>query len=217
MPAQAEHVLLERFGEFFAGRLTIECIISSLVPSAVSLKAWSSIDGREHLKTKIHSLDGFYAAYENGDVVIADHVSDHQELLPILTEALAWYRANVGGATGCNANAVFAKASGVVIPHFDRDPILSLQVRGSKRWYVEPNTQLNSTPVAGWFDFPERERLLQQSREDKLEPPTPCAMSYSYDLGPGDAIFLPPGVWHCTQAKSASCSLTLAMLGVEGG
>ena len=83
----------------------------------------------------------------------------------------------------------YAAPGGGVGPHFDRYDVFLIQARGRRRWALGPRCN-EDTPLR---DHPEL-RLLQDAPRDEV-----------HEAGPGDVLYLPPGVAHEGVALDGDC------------
>jgi len=82
-------------------------------------------------------------------------------------------------------------------PHFDNKAALVLQLAGTKRWRFAARAAIRLPP--------------RSSAALGLEPEeAEWREAMTVDLGPGDALYLPPGAWHGTRALERSLSITLS-------
>lgn len=95
-------------------------------------------------------------------------------------------------------------------PHFDAQAVVAIQVEGHKRWWVEAepcvpapptNATLQRDGTTAWTDPSEI--------TEALGPPPPPRALEPVELDPGDAVFVPPGTWHATEALRPSMGLVL--------
>ncbi|WP_437839889.1 JmjC domain-containing protein [Sorangium sp. So ce1153] len=107
------------------------------------------------------------------------------------------------GAATCSLFA--STVGGRVLPHFDTDPAFSVQLRGSKRWWVAPQTQVEQplhnfvcgTPaslIGAYHDGPLPEGMPADAQE--------------IEMRPGSVLFLPRGTLHATRSHADSLAVT---------
>ena len=83
----------------------------------------------------------------------------------------------------------YAAEGGGVGPHFDRYDVFLIQARGWRRWTLGPRCD-EDTPLRDHPDL----RLLRDPPVEQL-----------YEAGPGDVLYLPPGVAHEGVALDGDC------------
>ena len=88
----------------------------------------------------------------------------------------------------------FATTGGGVGPHFDQYDVFLIQGRGRRRWRIGQRCD-DATPLREHQDL----RLLAEFDEQAV-----------YDLGPGDVLYVPPGVAHDGIALDDDC-MTLSI------
>lgn len=88
----------------------------------------------------------------------------------------------------------FATTGGGVGPHFDQYDVFLIQGRGRRRWRIGQQCD-DATPLRSHADI----KLLAQFDEQAV-----------YDLGPGDILYVPPGVAHDGIALDDDC-MTLSI------
>lgn len=146
------------------------------------------------------------ALYRSGMALILDHAERH---LPLLEEWLHRIAFELGLARNAVARTILyaSPPGGGNSPHFDANANLVVQLRGTKRWTLAPNTQLPlptdrwamnmgppSPELAGYLDGPLPERMPEEGRE-------------TVTLEPGAALFVPRGTWHATEASEDTLAL----------
>lgn len=88
----------------------------------------------------------------------------------------------------------FASTGGGVGPHFDQYDVFLIQGRGRRRWRIGQRCD-DTTPLRAHADL----KLLADFEEQAV-----------YDLGPGDILYVPPGVAHDGVALDDDC-MTLSI------
>jgi len=108
--------------------------------------------------------------------------------------------------------AVFCNQPGAVTPmHFDPVDTLTVQIKGSKRWWIAPNaTPTDPTVSCAQGDEGTQAELWQYAHE-----PFPTEMpadAEEHFLRPGAVLNVPRGWWHHTESdeESISCTSTTA-------
>jgi 50S ribosomal protein L16 3-hydroxylase len=89
--------------------------------------------------------------------------------------------------------------------HFDQNINLVLQLSGTKKWWIAPNTSV-SNPMTrhtiGLATDPELE-----SYSEELMPTSMPLDTEMFELKAGSFLFVPRGAWHSTQADSDALAL----------
>lgn len=120
------------------------------------------------------------------------------------------YRRAVGVAGQVYFNSYMSPDGQGFTLHIDDHPVFVLQVEGAKRWWLSPDIGVPN-PVRG-FSFPPDRQILKTPWGIY---PRPDESGFTEILmEPGDALYVPAGVWHRTQAVEFSLSLTMATVGV---
>ena len=101
------------------------------------------------------------------------------------------------GSTVCHLYS--SSSGGGVRLHCDDAPKFIVQLRGRKRWRLAPNEQ-----------EPHPLRALVPELSTRTDLPRALDETWSYELGPGAALYLPHGWWHETDAAEPSISLSLS-------
>ncbi|ELS57320.1 hypothetical protein STVIR_1761 [Streptomyces viridochromogenes Tue57] len=109
---------------------------------------------------------------------------------------------------GCSA---FVSPVGSGLPlHFDDKDVVVVQVSGVKRWRLADNTGLRH-PTA---NYAAGSRYVSRELAGYYRPGSPGAEPPRHldtvDLRPGDALFLPRGHWHGTEAHEQAPSVSLS-------
>ena len=91
--------------------------------------------------------------------------------------------------------------------HFDANENFTIQLRGTKRWWIAPNESIAFPPENHILGATPSASLAQCSRGPlRTDPPQP---SQIVDLKPGEMLYVPRGFWHCTEALTECWSLNL--------
>lgn len=99
---------------------------------------------------------------------------------------------------------VIAKGRGTAT-HFDQNINFVLQVSGSKKWWIAPNTHVINPTTRHTLGHPLEPELSMYSPENF--PKEIPKEAKEYILEPGSLLFLPRGAWHKTEALSDALSL----------
>jgi hypothetical protein len=137
---------------------------------------------------------------ENGCWVALFNIEREDAYRALLAQALAHVVALPPreGAMGPGSASVFCAAAGAVVPvHFDRHHNLLLQVEGTK------------TVTIGAYDDPAIEQLLIERGFEKENADVVPTVSATFDLHPGDGVYIPPYAFHwVTNGDAPSVSLS---------
>ena len=112
------------------------------------------------------------------------------------------------GAGFCNAFA--SKAGTGAGPHFDYAWGFSVQLRGTKTWYLSKNTSVVNPTTGGAIGFgpgDDDSRYYGPSGYPKKMPKPALVQK----IGPGGVVFNPRGWWHRTVAHQDSFAIDLEM------
>jgi 50S ribosomal protein L16 3-hydroxylase len=104
---------------------------------------------------------------------------------------------------GCN---VFVSPAGASTRmHFDEQDVFLVQIRGSKRWRVAPQTEVRYPPhgYMGKGVHPELSRIATEF------PSTMPRRAKTVILAAGSVLYVPKGHWHASETLSDSIALTL--------
>jgi 50S ribosomal protein L16 3-hydroxylase len=141
--------------------------------------------------------------YERGAVLQFNAV---ERWVPRLTGILRGLELELGLALGTASCSLFASAiGGEVYAHFDADPAFSVQLSGSKRWFVAPQEHIENplhnhvcgTPrgaISDYFDGPLPEQMPEGAQV--------------VEMRPGSVLFIPRGYLHATKSHESSLSMT---------
>lgn len=101
--------------------------------------------------------------------------------------------------------AIFLNRPGAVTrAHFDTVETITVQLSGSKRWTVAPNT-FAPFPLHNWVTLSAVPPELRRYAE--AEPPAEIQGGATYVLEPGAVLHVPRGYWHETESDRDSVSL----------
>lgn len=90
-------------------------------------------------------------------------------------------------------------------PHFDQNINFVIQISGTKKWWIAPNTHVENPltrHTIGLDIDPELASYARNGMPDKFP-----ENSTEYILKPGSMLFVPRGSWHTTEALSDAVSL----------
>lgn len=133
--------------------------------------------------------------------------ADVETISPELTDWLGAIRHDLGLSALTQARClVYATPRGKgTAPHFDQNVNFVLQVHGTKRWRLAPNTHVERPMTRHTMGLPVEPELQTYARL-----PMPECMpeaSREFVLQPGSLLFVPRGHWHATSADSDALSL----------
>lgn len=150
-------------------------------------------------------------AYRNNMTLVFDSMQLQD---PVIARSLIQIREDLGIVTGGYENdlsrarsIVYATPAGCgTRMHFDANANFIIQLQGSKRWMLAPNTSVENPTeryTTGSFEMPaalEKQchaPLLEELPEDSLE----------FVMEPGCVLYVPRGYWHETTTDDDSLSL----------
>lgn len=164
-------------------------------------------------------LDAAADARRFGDLLRADQALEHydrgallqfnkvERWVPRLTDILRGLELELGLPLGVATCSLFASTiGGEVFDHFDADPAFSLQLRGSKRWFLGPQDYIAEPlhnhvcgtprgPISEYFDGPLPQGLPEGATV--------------VEMVPGSILFLPRGYLHATKSHESSLAVTI--------
>ena len=145
------------------------------------------------------------ALYRSGMALILDSA---ERYLPLLEQWLHVLALELGLARNAVARTILyaSPAGGGNSPHFDANANIVVQLRGTKRWTLAPNTQV-PLPTDRWAmnmgpPSPELAGYLEQALPEQM--PSGAEV---ITLAPGSVLFVPRGYWHCTEASEDTLAL----------
>ena len=158
----------------------------------------------EHSSLKV---DGVTAAalHGSGMALILNGV---ERFLPLVSDWLNALRLELGLPPGCEPRSiVYVTPSGAGnSPHFDANANFVMQLRGTKRWHLAPNTHVPH-PTDRWAM---NEATTSEELRGYVTGPLPTTMpgdAEVIDLHPGSVLFVPRGYWHATESDEDTLSL----------
>ncbi|EYF01918.1 JmjC domain-containing protein [Chondromyces apiculatus] len=126
--------------------------------------------------------------------------------VPGLEPVLRGLEQGLGIPVGSATCSLFASTvGGRVLPHFDTDPAFSVQLRGSKRWWVAPQSVIEQplhNHVSGTAA-----NMIAEYHEGALPPGMP-EDAREVEMTPGSVLFLPRGYMHATRSHADSLAVT---------
>lgn len=158
------------------------------------------LDPKDALKAYRNNMTLVFDSMQAQDSSIAATLNNIREDLGLVT----------GGAENnlCKARSIVyaTPAGGRTRLHFDANANFVIQLQGTKRWSLAPNTSVDNPTerfTAGADEMPaalEKQchaPLLDELPEDSLD----------YLMEPGCVLFVPRGYWHATETDEDSLSL----------
>lgn len=144
------------------------------------------------------------AQFANGRTLLFSEVQLHA---PELEPWLEGIRADLGlSALTENRCLVYATPAGTgTATHFDQNVNFVVQVHGTKRWWLAPNTNVTQPMTRHRLGQP-----LDPELESYAQLPMPSEMPADRTeivLEPGSVLFVPRGTWHATEASTDALSL----------
>jgi 50S ribosomal protein L16 3-hydroxylase len=143
--------------------------------------------------------------YQSGLALIFDAA---ERSFPTLDRWLHQLRVELGLPPGCVARCIlYASPPGAGnSPHFDANANFVVQLKGTKRWSLAPNTSV-AFPTDRWAmnmgpPSPELASYLTEALPTGLP-----ADAEVIDLQPGSVLFVPRGYWHATDAVGDTLAL----------
>lgn len=143
--------------------------------------------------------------FANGMGLLFNNV---EKISPVLTEMLATLKSELGLPVSTYGRCmVYATPDGKgTAAHFDQNINFVLQLQGTKKWRLAPNTT---------FENPTQRHTLGQPLDPELAPyqqeemPTemPSDGVKEIALEPGSLLFVPRGFWHSTEASGEALAL----------
>ena len=101
-------------------------------------------------------------------------------------------------------------------PHMDGDHVFVVQLAGAKRWWYSATPAVPNAPLGGKVvqgravhTFP-RDGIPIVDANGEPVPPFDRDAAEHVTLEPGDVLYLPPGTWHTTKAKTESVAISLS-------
>jgi 50S ribosomal protein L16 3-hydroxylase len=150
--------------------------------------------------------------YRNNMTLVLDSMQTQSETI---AAALLKIRADLGLVTGggdddltrARAMAYATPAGGRTRLHFDANANFVVQVKGTKRWALAPNTSVDNPTERYTSSTGELADVLETQCHAPLLDRLP-ENSAEYLLEPGGVLFVPRGYWHETTTEDDSISLS---------
>jgi hypothetical protein len=161
--------------------------------------AWFESRSGRHTTAEV-STTAARRLYAGGSTIYLREVALLAPLAGAIADALAAPPANILCAVFCNQPGAHTQL------HFDPVDTISVQITGSKTWWVAPNEHA-SNPTSTWLpDEPNPSPELAHYAETPM-PTTRPETAREYRLTPGAVLYVPRGHWHETHSDEESISL----------
>src|SRR5262245_25090087 len=161
--------------------------------------AWFESRSGRHTTAEV-STSAARRLYAGGSTIYLREVEQLAPLAAAIADALAAPAANVLCAAFCNQPGAHTQL------HFDPVDTISIQITGSKTWWVAPN-QHAPNPTSTWLPGePNPSPELAHYAETPM-PTTRPDGTHEYRLTPGAVLYVPRGHWHETHSEEESISL----------
>jgi 50S ribosomal protein L16 3-hydroxylase len=143
--------------------------------------------------------------FENGMGLMFDDV---EKMSPELSQWLDSTQKDLGlSALTRSRCLVYATPKGKgTAPHFDQNINFVLQIRGTKKWWLAPNLNVENPLSRHTMGLPLDPELQTYAGSDMPLTMPPSEID-PITLEPGSLLFVPRGVWHTTHAESDALSL----------
>ena len=133
--------------------------------------------------------------------------NDVNRFSPIIQEWVDQIRMDLGiSALTYGRSLIYVTPDGKgTAPHFDQNINFVLQISGTKKWTLGPNSSVENPMVRHTMGQPtdsEMQTYLQAPMAEEMPEET-----ITFELGPGSLLFVPRGVWHSTEAEGHALSL----------
>ncbi len=137
------------------------------------------------------------------------YLLDLESSIPGTNKFLREVEQAFGAKTGVARIGAFAAAvHNGVTPHFDSEEVISVQLEGTKRFYIAPMNEIpypygkQYGPGYHAYDdlYPQMGAGIPKLNNDEFE----CV-----EMRPGSVLFMPRGTWHRTEAAQESLSVSI--------
>ncbi|TAJ69802.1 MAG: hypothetical protein EPO51_19935 [Phenylobacterium sp.] len=149
------------------------------------------------------------ALFDGGMTLCASGLEAHDARL---SHALDWLKGQLKFAGKAEINAYYSPEGEGFAWHYDCQHVFILQIAGSKRWEFSEEPGVHSPPLAIALNVASAPQGSAAARLAGLDIRLPADLEiHEGRLNPGDALYLPPGVWHRAFADTYSFALTLTL------
>lgn len=131
-----------------------------------------------------------------------------QRTSPVLQNWLKALGKDLGLPTSTYARCiVYATPDGKgTAAHFDQNINFVLQIHGTKKWTIAPNTSVHNPTERHTLGQPIAPEILSYAHAEMPEV-MPGADRREFILKPGSLLFVPRGYWHSTEAEGEALAL----------
>jgi 50S ribosomal protein L16 3-hydroxylase len=131
---------------------------------------------------------------------------------PLLTAALVAIQKDLGLPAMTQARCmIYATPDGKgTAAHFDQNVNFVVQLHGTKRWWLAPNTHVENPTeryTIGQPVDPELASYLESQGPTAMPSAMPEEGRKEYLLSPGSVLYVPRGFWHSTEARGDALAL----------
>lgn len=142
--------------------------------------------------------------FDNGMGLLFNDANQYSEVLDQWVQQI---KADLGLSTHTYGRSlIYATPDGKgTAPHFDQNINFVLQIHGTKKWTLAPNTSVTNPMerhTIGQVIDPEMQSYLESPMPQKMPQET-----ISFTLSPGSLLFVPRGIWHSTEAHGDAIAL----------
>lgn len=133
--------------------------------------------------------------------------NDSNRFSPLLQKWVDQIKTDLGiSAQAFGRSLFYATPDGKgTAPHFDQNINFVLQIHGTKKWTLAPNTSVKHPMVRHTMGLPVDGEMMSYMEEEMAEMMPENAVSF--ELNPGSFLFVPRGVWHSTEAEGDALAL----------
>ena len=158
----------------------------------------------EHSSRQVDAAEA-EALHNQGMALILNAV---ERFLPPVQFWLDALRTELGLPLKCDPRSIVyvSPAGSGNSPHFDANANFVVQIRGTKRWQIAPNTSVVN-PTDRWAM---NQDDLSEELEGYVDNPLPTQMpvdAETFELKPGSVLFVPRGYWHSTESTEDTLAL----------
>ena len=139
------------------------------------------------------------------------YLTEIEPMIPGLTELLREIESELDAPPGCaRIGAFMAPEENGVTCHMDAEEVFSIQLVGEKRFYLSKDKGLEQ-PFGMQFNPGDvtYDDMYPQSTDGF---PDPDAAEFEcIDMKPGSVLFMPRGIWHRTETRGLSLSVSIIL------
>jgi hypothetical protein len=155
-------------------------------------------------------VDGIHpgAPYQCG---LSVYLADVSTCFPDVAAMIRSLEAELGVNEGCSRAGVFASPTrGGIACHFDAADVISIQLKGTKRFDLAPVTEI-PYPWGDQYHPGNRPQNDLYPQATSGFPEWRTAEFQSVDMQPGSVLYMPRGTWHRTEASEDSIALSIGI------